>query len=163
MKKAWVLNYPVSAQRRLIRLGRCPGWYAQADLSLRWAHSHIVGFVMSRLMWLILFQPSSSSERLHETQVCLGCQQAGHWGQTGWVQASRMVCWFLSYTIFINKTLESLVHVRRAQKGEHLAKLLKTENPPAPTMHSALFNITNTEIYRKFDASVKQLNSMPNF
>ena len=24
---------------------------AQADLSLRWAHSHIVGFVMSRLIW----------------------------------------------------------------------------------------------------------------
>ena len=26
MKKAWVLSYPLSAQRRLIRLGRCPGW-----------------------------------------------------------------------------------------------------------------------------------------
>ena len=26
MKKAWVLNYPLSAQRRLIRLGRCLGW-----------------------------------------------------------------------------------------------------------------------------------------
>ena len=25
MKKAWVLNYPLSAQRRLIRLGGCPG------------------------------------------------------------------------------------------------------------------------------------------
>ena len=74
-----------------------------------------------------------------------------------------MVCWFLSYAIFINKTLESLVRVRRAQKGEHLVKLLKTENSPAPTMHSALFHITNTEIYKKFDASVKQLNSMPNF
>ena len=47
MKKAWVLSYPLSAQRRL--------WSdqadAQADLSLRWAHSHFVGFVMS---WLIL-------------------------------------------------------------------------------------------------------------
>ena len=27
MKKAWVLSFPLSAQRRLIRLGRCPGWY----------------------------------------------------------------------------------------------------------------------------------------
>ena len=34
MKKAWVLSYPLSAQRRL-----WPDWAdAQADLSLRWAH-----------------------------------------------------------------------------------------------------------------------------
>ena len=26
MKKAWVLSYPLSAQRRLIRLGRYPAW-----------------------------------------------------------------------------------------------------------------------------------------
>ena len=26
MKKAWVFNYPFKAQRRLIRLGGCPGW-----------------------------------------------------------------------------------------------------------------------------------------
>ena len=26
MKKAWVLIYPLSAQRRLIKLGGCPGW-----------------------------------------------------------------------------------------------------------------------------------------
>ena len=26
MKKAWVLSYPLSAQRKLIRLGGCPGW-----------------------------------------------------------------------------------------------------------------------------------------
>ena len=26
MKKAWVLSYPLSAQRRLIRLGGCSGW-----------------------------------------------------------------------------------------------------------------------------------------
>ena len=42
MKKAWVLSYPLSAQRRL--------WSeladAKADLSLRWAHSHFVDFVM---------------------------------------------------------------------------------------------------------------------
>ena len=45
MKKAWVLSYPLSTQRRL-----WSGWAdAQADLSLRWAHSHFVGFVMSRL------------------------------------------------------------------------------------------------------------------
>ena len=27
MKKAWVLSYSLSAQRRLIRLGGCPGWF----------------------------------------------------------------------------------------------------------------------------------------
>ena len=26
MKKAWLLSYPLSAQRRLIRLSGCPGW-----------------------------------------------------------------------------------------------------------------------------------------
>ena len=45
-KKAWVLNYPLSAKRRL-----WSDWAdAQADLSLRWAHSHFVGFVISRLI-----------------------------------------------------------------------------------------------------------------
>ena len=45
MKKAWVLSYLLSAQWR-----RWSDWVdAQADLSLRWAHTHLVGFVMS---WL---------------------------------------------------------------------------------------------------------------
>ena len=50
MKKAWVLSYPLSTQRR-----HWSDWMdAQADLSLRWVHSHSVGFVISRLMcpWL---------------------------------------------------------------------------------------------------------------
>ena len=47
MKKAWVLSYPLIAQRRL-----WSDWAdAQADLSLRWAHTHFVDFVMSRLMY----------------------------------------------------------------------------------------------------------------
>ena len=46
MKKTWVLSYPLSAQRRL-----WSDWTnAQADLSLRWAHTHFVAFVMSRLI-----------------------------------------------------------------------------------------------------------------
>ena len=45
MRKAWTLSYPLSAQRRL-----WSDWSdAQTDLSLRWAHSHIVGFVTRRL------------------------------------------------------------------------------------------------------------------
>ena len=48
MKKAWVLSYPLSAQRRL-----WPDWAdAQADLSLCWEHTHFVGFVMSRLNYI---------------------------------------------------------------------------------------------------------------
>ena len=47
MKKAWVLSYPLSAQWRL-----WSDWAdAQADLSLRWAHTHFVGFVTRRLTW----------------------------------------------------------------------------------------------------------------
>ena len=49
MKKAWVLSNPLSAQQRL-----CSDWAdAQADLSLCWAHSHFVGFVMRRLMYVL--------------------------------------------------------------------------------------------------------------
>ena len=45
MKKAWDLSYPLRAQRRL-----WSDWAdAQAGLSLCWAHSHFVGFVMRRL------------------------------------------------------------------------------------------------------------------
>ena len=49
MKKAIVLSYPFSAQRR-----SWSDWAdTQADLSLRWAHSHFVCFVMRLLMlWL---------------------------------------------------------------------------------------------------------------
>ena len=47
MKKAWVLSYPLSAQRRL-----WSDWaVAQAPLSLCLAHRHFVGFVMSWLIW----------------------------------------------------------------------------------------------------------------
>ena len=46
MKTDWVLSYPLSAQRRL-----WSDWAdAQADLSLRWAHTHFVGFVTRRLI-----------------------------------------------------------------------------------------------------------------
>ena len=43
MKKHWVLSYPLSAQQRF-----WSDWVdSQADLSLRWAQSHFVGFVKS--------------------------------------------------------------------------------------------------------------------
>ena len=59
MKNAWALSYLLSAQRRLwsdwltprliwVYAGRTV--IAKVDLSLRWAHSHFVGFVMRRLL-----------------------------------------------------------------------------------------------------------------
>ena len=51
MKKPWVLSYPLRAQRRL-----WSDWAdAQADLSLRWAHTYFVGFVMSWLKLCVLY------------------------------------------------------------------------------------------------------------
>ena len=51
MKKAWVLSYPLSAQRR-----RWSDWAdAQADLSLRWEHTHFVGFVMRWLIYRLFY------------------------------------------------------------------------------------------------------------
>ena len=48
MKNPWVLRYPLSAKRRL-----WSDWAdAQAELSLRRAHSHFVGFVMRRLKYI---------------------------------------------------------------------------------------------------------------
>ena len=65
MKKAWVLSYPLRARRRL-----WSDWAdAQADLSLRWVHSHFVGFVMSRLILFITCTTSPS--RIHKTFCCL--------------------------------------------------------------------------------------------
>ena len=47
MKKAWVLSYLLSAQRRL-----WADWVdAQVDLSLRWAHSHFSGLFTRRLIF----------------------------------------------------------------------------------------------------------------
>ena len=52
MKTGGILSYPLNAQRRL--------WSdladAQADLSLRWAHSHFVCFVMRRLNYACVWQ-----------------------------------------------------------------------------------------------------------
>ena len=59
MKKAWVLSYPLSAQRRL-----WSDWAdAQADMNRRLAYTHFVGFAMSWLklsdLAVILTHPGS--------------------------------------------------------------------------------------------------------
>ena len=62
MKKPWALSYPLSAQRRLIRQGECPGY-----LSLHWAHisfcwfCRAVAHLMTTVMILGLQTASSAS------------------------------------------------------------------------------------------------------
>ena len=67
MKKAGVLSYPMSAQQR-----HWSDWAdAQADLSLRWAHSHSVGIVKSRLIswiWICRVTLNNSRRLLHGVQ-----------------------------------------------------------------------------------------------
>ena len=57
MKKAWAFTYPLSAQRSL-----WSDWAdAQDDVSLRWAHTYFVGFVMS---WLMVKMPKYNKSHL---------------------------------------------------------------------------------------------------
>ena len=66
MKKGWVLSYSLSAQRRL-----WSDWAdAQADLSLRWAHTHFVGFVMSRRICLLFVLELSTIETYDWRNTC---------------------------------------------------------------------------------------------
>ena len=71
MKKACVLSYPLSRQRRLIRLGRCPGWSVFAGCTC-----HFVGFVMC---WLLFIWMPSLPEAVSENWP--DCSDAG-WGVT---------------------------------------------------------------------------------
>ena len=65
MTKAWVLSYPLSAQRKL-----WSDWVdAQADLSLRWERSHFVGFIMWRLI------SSASNKQQDIKYLCLTAVQ----------------------------------------------------------------------------------------
>ena len=69
MKKAWVLSYPLSAQRRL-----WSDWAdVQADMSLGWVHTHFVGFIMT---WLI-YQPYNNIILLGDLNLYLIDQNNG--------------------------------------------------------------------------------------
>ena len=64
MKKTWVLSYPLSAQPRL-----WSDWAdAQAELNLRWEHSHFVGFVMR---WSVITMQQIKSWAINLTIWCL--------------------------------------------------------------------------------------------
>ena len=53
----------MQSAKTLIRLGGCP-----ADLSLRWAHTHFVDFVMSRLTCLVSVKPHLTAEEYRHTE-----------------------------------------------------------------------------------------------
>ena len=77
MKKPLVLSYPLSAQRRT-----SSDWAdAQADLSLRWARTHFVGFVVSWLIFLFLMMQPRSKAGL---QVWQQLVQVGDGCNSGW-------------------------------------------------------------------------------
>ena len=60
MKKAWIVSYPLSAQRRL-----WSDWAdAQADLSLRWAHMPLCWFCheVAQLLLSLLFPVGGGSD-----------------------------------------------------------------------------------------------------
>ena len=61
MKKAWVLSYPLSAQQRLIRLGRCPGWSVFAGrtvilLVLSWGGSFVLLSLWGHYIYMQWYQ-----------------------------------------------------------------------------------------------------------
>ena len=65
MKKTWVLSYPLSAQRRLIRLGGCPGWSESllGTQSLCWfchVAAHLVHAFVINIMPLGSFDHATS-------------------------------------------------------------------------------------------------------
>ena len=103
MKKTWVLSYPCSAQRRL-----WSDWAdAHADLSLRWAHSHFVGFVMRRLILPYAlgdkrWSPVPTKSALHLSNFIPVAFPLGHcrgtiWGYRIWqifmLLFSILYCW----------------------------------------------------------------------
>ena len=139
MKKAWVLSYPLSAQRRL-----WSDWAdAQAHLSLRWTHSHFDGFVMSRLIlqnFIKIKQFSRSGLELMVNNSELdSCQN--------WYASFGQKRQFMLKTLSRHKTLPKaitlciLVHVQGMGKHKrlnissmHIQTLVKNMNFVSQTM-----------------------------
>ena len=87
MKKPWVLSYPLSTQRRLIRLGGCPGW-SESSLG---AHSfcwfcHVMAHIKNFLLWSCM--------------ICIKCNSGKillqlFWRK--WMQQKQKEVWNLLY------------------------------------------------------------------
>ena len=97
MKKPWVLSYPLSAQRRLIRLGGCRGW-SESSLgahSLCW-FCHVVA-----QMYVILI--------LRGCKWC--CFYAWHWR---WKKKSIIFLVFSSF-FYVQFYQNYLFHIQKLQ------------------------------------------------
>ena len=106
MKKAWVLSYPFSIQRRLIRLGGFPGWSESSLgaqiilLVLSWGGSficlylHVLWYVIANVVACLLYKHTTS---------CSGCI----WGEIPHIH--QMVPYFQSYLVLHPQ----LYHCRR--------------------------------------------------
>ena len=86
-RKLGVLNYPLSAQWSL-----WSDWAdAQADLTLRWAHSQFVGFVMRRLIyWTRQWKQymCDFSHHYNDARFCILLNTFPRWAILGHLQAS---------------------------------------------------------------------------
>ena len=81
MTKASVLSYPFSVQRRL-----WSDWVdAQADLRLRLAHSHFVGFVTRRLINIYFYVPHISMHCMDWVNKMLFCSVLNCDGHLIWL------------------------------------------------------------------------------
>ena len=88
MKKAWVLSYPLSIQRRLTRLGGCPGW-SESSLG---AHSfcwfcHVVAQFV---------KPSFSLSHVMRKPVLAICEQQRCRSACSYVESDQHLCCSLS-------------------------------------------------------------------
>ena len=63
---------------------------AQADLSLRWAHSHIVGFVMSQLMLVNIISKYWFAKAARRTQCVLNFVPAVYENDSGCTYSHKM-------------------------------------------------------------------------
>ena len=94
MKTAWVLSYPLSAQRRLIRLGGFPGWSESSlDAQSFWWFCHEATHVteVAHLSAYIVCRSNHVD--------CHGYIGAAHCMKTLWKYMSQLMrLWYLSHT-----------------------------------------------------------------
>ena len=93
-RKLGSLSYPLSAEQRL-----WSDWAdAQADLSLRWAHTHFIGFVMLRLKYWKLGDILGMGQDLEKYKV--GYEL--HCGEKELAFFCILECTFLRVQFFLN-------------------------------------------------------------
>ena len=142
MKKAWVLYYPLTAQQRLIRLGRCPGW-SESSLG-----AHAILLILSwggsycDFSYYLLVIPQNHSQLVSmETQGtawdhCM-TDQPGCWDVSG-----TGSCWFhLSVTYMGSVTLVGMWH--RISKHK-IILTVSTHGCQDPWKHTTLHETTVT-------------------